>query len=141
MNSNLLGDELAATAKAGATVQMAVVDPAFLAGEEVWTLSDVASFLRIADAQLASEAEAGRLPGRNLGGEWRFLKSAIVRWLSNSEVGGVVIAADAHPGVIHKSMPKNKVTNRGLLDSIGAFADDETLLPMMEQIYIDRKKS
>lgn len=141
MSTTGVGDELKTTASAGAAVNLIGGQAASTSPDDVLTLAEAAAYLKVSVDGLRADAVAARLPCRNVAGEWRFIKSAIVRWLSNFQEGGIVIAASAHPGVINKSMPKDKALNRGLLDSIGAFADDETLLPMMEQIYIDRKNS
>jgi excisionase family DNA binding protein len=58
----------------------------FFAGFVEWpglvlTLAEVAALLRVPEEIVTAEAEAGRLPGRKLGTEWRFARPAIVEWL------------------------------------------------------------
>jgi excisionase family DNA binding protein len=49
---------------------------------DVLTLSEAAELLRIDEQTVAEAAERGDLPGRKLGGEWRFARSAVLRWLA-----------------------------------------------------------
>jgi excisionase family DNA binding protein len=44
---------------------------------EVLTLAEAARFLRLKAAKVRALAAAGKIPGAELGGEWRFLKSAL----------------------------------------------------------------
>lgn len=52
-----------------------------LAGE-VLTLREAAAYLRLEEADVRRLVEEQGLPSRQLGKEWRFLKSAIQTWLS-----------------------------------------------------------
>jgi excisionase family DNA binding protein len=47
----------------------------------VLTPAEVAALLRVPEEIVLTEAEAGRLPGRKLGKEWRFARPAVVEWL------------------------------------------------------------
>ena len=49
---------------------------------DVLTLEEAAAFLRVTEEQLRSNAQAGGMPARCLGGEWRFARSALLNWLS-----------------------------------------------------------
>lgn len=49
---------------------------------EVLTLEEVADYLRFPIDAVRDHAMQGLLPGNEIKGEWRFLKSAIDRWLS-----------------------------------------------------------
>ena len=49
--------------------------------ECVLTLTEAAAFLRVNDKALAEKAAAGEVPARQIGGEWRFLRQALVDWL------------------------------------------------------------
>jgi excisionase family DNA binding protein len=51
---------------------------------DVLTLADAAELLRIDEQTVANAAERGELPGRKLGGEWRFARSAVLRWLAGA---------------------------------------------------------
>jgi hypothetical protein len=60
-----------------------VSDPVGLAtSSEVLTVAGLAEYLKLSEAVVLSEAAAGRLPGRCIGGEWRFLLGAVNDWLA-----------------------------------------------------------
>jgi excisionase family DNA binding protein len=80
-------------------------------------LAEAAALLRVSEDGLSSDADAGRIPGRLVGNEWRFVRSALIAWLSQPE-------------------PRKK----SMLSVAGSFADDETLMPMVEEIYRERKR-
>lgn len=48
---------------------------------DVLTLSEAAVFLRVPEAEVLRLAQMRELPGRMLGGEWRFLRDALRDWL------------------------------------------------------------
>lgn len=48
---------------------------------DVLTLQQAAKYLKVTAPALAKDAEAGRIPSQLVGGEWRFLRQAIVGWL------------------------------------------------------------
>jgi excisionase family DNA binding protein len=50
--------------------------------EEVLTVEEAAELLRSDAATVISMAEAGTLPGRKVGDDWRFVRAALMRWLS-----------------------------------------------------------
>lgn len=85
---------------------------------EVLTLGEAAAFLRVSEDGLRLDAEAGRVPTRRVAGEWRFMRAALRDWLSQPES-----------------------TKKSMRAVIGAFKDDETLEPMMEEIYRQRKRN
>jgi excisionase family DNA binding protein len=47
----------------------------------VLTLSEAAAYLRVAESHIQRLAEIRALPGRQIGGEWRFLKAGLQDWL------------------------------------------------------------
>jgi excisionase family DNA binding protein len=49
---------------------------------EVLTLDAAAALLQVAAGDVAALAESGELPGRKVGGEWRFAREAVLRWLA-----------------------------------------------------------
>ena len=49
---------------------------------EVLTAAQAAELLQVDPSLVTSLAEEGALPGRKLGGEWRFAREALLRWLS-----------------------------------------------------------
>lgn len=48
---------------------------------DVLTLAEAAAFLRTPEAAVLDLATKGAMPGQWIGGEWRFLKRAVVEWL------------------------------------------------------------
>jgi excisionase family DNA binding protein len=52
---------------------------------EVMTLADVADLLQSDEAAVAALADAGELPGRRIGDEWRFARRAVLDWLAQGE--------------------------------------------------------
>jgi excisionase family DNA binding protein len=49
---------------------------------EVLSLAQLAELVQVPEEDLAAMAEAGELPGRRLGGEWRFSRAAVLAWLA-----------------------------------------------------------
>jgi excisionase family DNA binding protein len=50
-------------------------------GGEVLTLPEVAAYLRVPEEAVLELVTKDALPGQRIGGEWRFLKRAVVEWL------------------------------------------------------------
>jgi excisionase family DNA binding protein len=50
--------------------------------QEVLTVEQVAELLQVEPDDVSALAEAGELPGRKIGDEWRFLRSAVLGWLA-----------------------------------------------------------
>lgn len=48
---------------------------------DVLTLAQAAAYLQVAEESVRLEAESGRIAGRLIGKEWRFLKATIADWL------------------------------------------------------------
>ena len=53
--------------------------------EEVLTPDEAADLLRTDAATVIAMAEDGTLPARKVGDEWRYARSALLRWLSGEE--------------------------------------------------------
>ena len=84
---------------------------------EVLTLEEAAAILRVTEEQLRTQAQAGGMPARCLGGEWRFVRSALYQWLAGP-------------------------TERDrLLSVVGCLADDDTLEPMVDGILLERGRN
>ena len=49
---------------------------------DVLTLDQAAALLQVVRAEVAALAEAGELPGRRIGGDWRFPRAALLEWLA-----------------------------------------------------------
>jgi excisionase family DNA binding protein len=52
---------------------------------EVMNAQQAGEFLQIDEAVVIDLAEAGKLPGRKLGAQWRFSRAALVAWLAAPE--------------------------------------------------------
>jgi excisionase family DNA binding protein len=48
---------------------------------EIMTLAEASALLRLDEDHLQTAAANGELPGRRIGDEWRFSRSALVAWL------------------------------------------------------------
>ena len=51
---------------------------------DVLTPGQAAALLQVEEDAVLALAEAGRLPGRRIGDEWRFARAALVAWLSGT---------------------------------------------------------
>ena len=52
---------------------------------EVLTLEEAAELLRLGPAAARAAADAGEIPGRRIGGRWRFSRRRLVEWLEAGE--------------------------------------------------------
>jgi excisionase family DNA binding protein len=50
--------------------------------DDVLTLAEAASYLRVPEQELLRLAEHGDIPAQRIGREWRFLKRALGQWLT-----------------------------------------------------------
>ena len=98
-----------------ATAANGVAEPA----GEVFTMSEAAAYLRVSEAEITRLIHDQALPGRLLGGEWRFLKSAIQVWLSTPPVRG---------------------SREAVLSTIGAWKDDPLVEEEIKEIYRKRRE-
>src|SRR3954464_15489309 len=48
---------------------------------DVLTIPQAAELLQVEEPAVLELAERGELPGRKVGGEWRFAREAVLRWL------------------------------------------------------------
>jgi excisionase family DNA binding protein len=60
---------------------------------DVLTLAEAAAYLRVAEEVVRSEADAGRLVGRRVGDEWRFVREAVAAWLRTPQPAATPLAA------------------------------------------------
>jgi excisionase family DNA binding protein len=49
---------------------------------DVLTLEQAAALLQVDATEVAALADGGELPGRRIGGEWRFPRAALLEWLA-----------------------------------------------------------
>ena len=52
---------------------------------DVFTLAELANYLRVTPVEVEQLVTQQKLPGRRVGSDWRFLKSAIDDWLRKPE--------------------------------------------------------
>ena|SRR5947208_11344149 len=93
----------------------AVSSPASAEGIEVLTLAEAAAYLRTGAAEILQAVRDQGLPARQLGPDWRFLKSALQGWLS----------VPLHP-------------KPGILAHLGAIRNDPYLEELLEEVYQHR---
>ena len=48
---------------------------------DVLTLGETAAYLRLAESEIRAEAESGRLKGRAIGADWRFVREDVLKWI------------------------------------------------------------
>ena len=81
---------------------------------EVLTLEEAAAFLRVSEDAVVRLLVQQMLPGRQIEGQWRFLRAALADWLREQSGRAV------------------------LLSQAGALADDESLAGLRAAIYKER---
>ncbi|MDJ0567866.1 MAG: helix-turn-helix domain-containing protein [Pleurocapsa sp. MO_192.B19] len=84
---------------------------------DILTLEETSEYLRLPVETVLNQAVKGNIPGRRIEDNWRFLKVAIDDWLSSKNSRSV------------------------LLSQAGAFADDDALLQLRDDIYQARGRS
>jgi excisionase family DNA binding protein len=79
-----------------------------LPGAEVLTLAEAAAYLRAPEGAVLELVDQGTLPAQRIGGEWRFLKRAVVEWLHFrphlARVSEVSPALDARPPLLGRTL-------------------------------------
>src|SRR5688500_16239081 len=83
--SELLADRLTPGAGAVSIGRVEVANPPELRTDEVLTLEEAAALLKLPADAVRSRAEAGDLPGRRFGKEWRFARIAVLAWLADGD--------------------------------------------------------
>lgn len=84
---------------------------------DVLTLEEASEYLRLPVEIVLRQALQGNIPGRKIESDWRFLKVAIDDWL------------------------RSKNSRSILLSQAGAFADDDSLAQLRDDIYQARGRS
>jgi excisionase family DNA binding protein len=54
-------------------------------GDSVFTVQELAEYLRMRPLTIYKHASAGRLPGFKVGSHWRFKKTTIDEWITAQE--------------------------------------------------------
>jgi excisionase family DNA binding protein len=81
---------------------------------DVLTLAEVAAYLRVSEADIVDLMRRKGMPGRKIGNEWRFLRTAVQEWLR---------------------LPEKE---NFWWKHFGALKEDPYLDQMLDQIYRDR---
>lgn len=55
--------------------------------ETVMGIEDVGNYLNISKSTVYKLAQEGKIPGQKVGKQWRFLRSAVDKWLSEGKTG------------------------------------------------------
>ena len=71
--------------------------------DDILTISEVASLLKVADKTVYSLSQKGDLPGFKVGGQWRFSRTAIDSWIAAKTHAA---SADAANDVVKPAGPK-----------------------------------
>jgi excisionase family DNA binding protein len=87
---------------------------------DVLTLAETAHYLRVPEDEIVRLVQEQGLPGRVLGAEWRFLKSAIQDWLKS---------------------PPLKASKEGIWALAGVWKNDPQLEEMLKEIYRKRGRT
>jgi excisionase family DNA binding protein len=58
---------------------------------EVLTIEEVANYLRLPAETVERQAAQGKLPGRKIGDDWRFLKTAVDDWLRSHDARTILL--------------------------------------------------
>lgn len=84
---------------------------------EVLTLAEAAAYLRVPEAEVVCMVGPRGLPGRLIGSEWRFSKTAVDQWLLS---------------------PPAPSMKESLLALTGVWKDDPDVEEMLQEIYRQR---
>ncbi len=57
-----------------------------MADDEIFTIKEVATYLKLAEKTAYRLASEGKLPGFKVGGSWRFRKSEVDAWIKEQEL-------------------------------------------------------
>jgi len=96
---------------------------------EILTLAEAASFLRVPEEALKTDAVNGKVPGRLVGGEWRFSRIGLLDWLGECERKELPAGVES----------EQKYSKERILSLFGIWKDDPTVDAMVEEIYRQRK--
>jgi len=53
--------------------------------ENVFTVQELATYLKMQPVTIYKHAKAGKLPGFKVGANWRFKKTTVDRWIAEQE--------------------------------------------------------
>jgi excisionase family DNA binding protein len=85
--------------------------------DSVLTLKEIAGYLKISEEKIERQVLQGKIPGRRIEDEWRFLRTAVDEWLGSYDTRSLLISQS------------------------GALSDDEKLDELRAMIYSERGRS
>ena len=86
---------------------------------EVMDLAEAAALLRVPEEDVVAAAASQGLPGRMIGGEWRFAKAGLLQWLGVSQ-------------------PTDEMRKAAQMAAAGSLEDDPDIEDIVEEIYRKR---
>lgn len=75
-------------AERGPEPQRGVLGVLDLEQDQVFTLDELAEFLKLDSESVMERVGSGELPGRLFGQQWRFSRHAVLRWLDGTDASG-----------------------------------------------------
>lgn len=105
---------------------------------EVLTLPGIAEYLRVSEGAVLTSVGRGALPARQIGGEWRFLKSAVTEWLNSvPDFTDVSRTLSRSPTFPHQSAKPG--SREAVLEQFGAFQGGSDLEEQLASMSSQRK--
>jgi diguanylate cyclase (GGDEF)-like protein/excisionase family DNA binding protein len=118
-------------------------------GDEVFTIDELAAYLKADRAVIAQMAEAGELPGVRIGGDWRFHRDIVRRWLlcqdrvstpARQPTGGTIFVVD-DDGLVRRIV-RDVLTAAGFTvelyasgeEALAALRDHEPVLTLVDVV-------
>jgi len=108
------------------------------AGTEVLTLKEAGAYLRVSAGELKKLAEAGGVPARLVGNDWRFLRSALEEWLRGEFTPWAALdELEKTLGERRDGKPEPRPgTKERILQFAGMWKDDEKeLKEFLKEVY------
>lgn len=73
--------------------------------DAVMTVKEVSAYLRLAESTVYKLAQEGQLPGRKVGGAWRFSKKGLDEWLRKTPAAALSKNSTGHQISEHEIVP------------------------------------
>jgi PTS system nitrogen regulatory IIA component len=107
--------------------------------DEILTVKEMAQFLKMNERTVLKMAQTGAIPAAKIGGQWRFKRELVDRWLDDKMVGGATRfprGADSATGVV---MPLAAMLDERLvtLDLEGSTKTE--VLSQLAQLLVDSR--
>lgn len=89
----------------------------FTSTDEILTIKEVATFLKVAERTVYMLAQSARLPGFKVGGQWRFRRSDLDNWIEQQKI--TQPKEMLHGKKTEAQAKNNRTQRRGRLSSDG----------------------